>query len=161
MYFEKSKSKLEADNAAIYFFRTLPKAVRNQWMPPTNTDYSVSFRSNLMCGTVVVIDGITAWRVYKKFCLFVINTSGRFGLLHHHHATQLSWWSSGVCTLHFSGGPTPLLHSYRVQCASNSSIVRKSRPTHLWHIDYYLAYLCAHTLCKDKMPGYKNQLDIT
>ena len=70
MYFEKSKSKLEADNAAIYLFRALPKAVRNQLMPPTNTDYSVSFRSNLMCGTVVVIDGIIAWRVYnKKFCL--------------------------------------------------------------------------------------------
>ena len=44
-------------------------------MPPTNADYSVSFRSNLMCGTVVVIDGITAWRVTLPVRLWLLWTS--------------------------------------------------------------------------------------
>ena len=38
-----------------------------------NKDYSVSFRSNLMCGTVVVIDGITAWRVYNEMYFLPIS----------------------------------------------------------------------------------------
>ena len=100
---------------------------------------------------VVVIDGITAWRVYNK----------KFYRTHQRHNTSVRlWplWPSSPCyttilvilwrvhTTNISGGPTPRLHSYRVQCVSNSSIVRKSRHTSVTHWLLPSLPLRTHTL---------------
>ena len=69
-------------------------------------DYSVSFRSNLMCGTVVIIDGITAWKVYNvKFskkernCLKEIEKKGCRNLRIVVLYAKFDWFVYLVCFL--------------------------------------------------------------